>query len=201
VTSSSVVETDGRNRPQTDVGWVDLESEAVIDRFDELLRPTERTPASKRLKPICQKARQRPGSRRSRCRRGQMGARANWTICTGTTSVYTSWPRRVERGQGASVKTSFNLSLMLLRGMGIRRATFRDICHPKRNAVVGDTVDGRSHAWLQAWTGSWWNYDPTNDSEINEQYVSVGVGRDYTDVSSAERDLLGRRRRPISMWW
>jgi transglutaminase-like putative cysteine protease len=44
-------------------------------------------------------------------------------------------------------------------------------------------VDGRSHAWIQAWTGGWWNFDPTNDSEITEQYVSVGAGRDYTDVS------------------
>ena len=35
----------------------------------------------------------------------------------------------------------------------------------------------------QAWTGSWWDLDPTNDSEINEQYISVGVGRDYSDVS------------------
>jgi transglutaminase-like putative cysteine protease len=44
-------------------------------------------------------------------------------------------------------------------------------------------VDGRSHAWIQAWTGGWWDYDPTNDSGITEQYVSVGAGRDYTDVS------------------
>ena len=27
------------------------------------------------------------------------------------------------------------------------------------------------------------NYDPTNDSEIGRQYISVGVGRDYGDVS------------------
>ncbi len=48
---------------------------------------------------------------------------------------------------------------------------------------IGDTVDGQSHAWVQAWTGGWLHYDPTNGSEINEQYVSVGVGRDYSDVS------------------
>ena len=48
---------------------------------------------------------------------------------------------------------------------------------------VGDTIDGQSHAWIQAWTGGWWNYDPTNDADINEQYISVGVGRDYSDVS------------------
>ena len=55
--------------------------------------------------------------------------------------------------------------------------------HPNREAVVGDTIDGQSHAWIQSWIGGWWNYDPTNDSDINEQYISVGVGRDYSDVS------------------
>jgi transglutaminase-like putative cysteine protease len=36
---------------------------------------------------------------------------------------------------------------------------------------------------VQAWAGGWWSYDPTNDTNINEQYVSVGVGRNYADVS------------------
>ena len=43
---------------------------------------------------------------------------------------------------------------------------------------------------MQAWTGGWWNYDPTNDAEINEQYISVGVGRDYSDVTPAQGHLL-----------
>ena len=55
---------------------------------------------------------------------------------------------------------------------------------------MGDTIDGQSHAWIQAWTGGWWNYDPTNDTDINEQYISVGVGRDYSDVIAAEGHLL-----------
>ncbi|MDD4868563.1 MAG: transglutaminase family protein, partial [Mycobacterium sp.] len=55
--------------------------------------------------------------------------------------------------------------------------------HPEPDAVIGKTLDGQTHAWIQAWTGSWWDYDPTNDTEINEQYVSVGTGRDYADVS------------------
>ena len=53
----------------------------------------------------------------------------------------------------------------------------------KLEGAVGDTIEGQSHAWVQAWTGGWWDYDPTNDAAINEQYVSVGVGRDYSDVA------------------
>ena len=54
--------------------------------------------------------------------------------------------------------------------------------HPKRNAALGETVAGESHAWVEAWTGTWWAYDPTNAVAISEQHVSVGVGRDYGDV-------------------
>lgn len=54
---------------------------------------------------------------------------------------------------------------------------------PKRDPAIRDTVEGQSQAWMQPWTGGWCDYDSTNDTEINEQYVSVGVGRDYADVS------------------
>ena len=49
--------------------------------------------------------------------------------------------------------------------------------------MVGDTVDGPEPRLDSGLDRGWWNYDPTNDTEINEQYVSVGVGRDYSDVS------------------
>jgi transglutaminase-like putative cysteine protease len=72
---------------------------------------------------------------------------------------------------------------MVLRSMGIPSRYVSGYHHLHSDAVVGDTVDGQSHAWLQVWTGDWWDLDPTNDSEITEQYISVGVGRDYSDVS------------------
>ena len=86
--------------------------------------------------------------------------------------------------EGGGVCQDFvHLALVLLRRQGIAARYVSGYLHPKRNAKVGDTVDGQSHAWIQAWTGEWWNYDPTNDTEVNEQYISVGVGRDYADVT------------------
>src|ERR1700759_254758 len=76
-----------------------------------------------------------------------------------------------------------HLSLMVLRTMGIPARYVSGYPHPDADAVIGETVDGQSHAWIQAWTGSWGDHAPTNDSAINEQYVTVGVGRDYADVS------------------
>jgi transglutaminase-like putative cysteine protease len=181
VMSSSVVETELAEPLPTDAGWSDLQSEAVIDRFDELLRPTEHTPASKRVASMAKKI------SKSHKPAEAVVAAANWVrdeleYLPGTTSVASSGLDALREGKGVC-QDFVHLSLMMLRSMGIPGRYVSGYLHPKRNAIVGDTVDGRSHAWIQAWTGSWWNYDPTNDSEITEQYVSVGVGRDYTDVS------------------
>src|SRR5579884_2731153 len=49
VTSSSVVETDRAEPPAEKTTWAEFYSEAVVDRFDEMLRPTDYTPTSKRI--------------------------------------------------------------------------------------------------------------------------------------------------------
>jgi transglutaminase-like putative cysteine protease len=181
VTSSSVVETDRGEMPDEEVGWDDLRSEAVIDRFDEVLAPTHYTPHSKRIK--------RVGERIAKYHapRDAVIEAANWVhselnYVPGTTGVHSSGLDALREGKGVCQDFA-HLTLILLRAMGIPARYVSGYLHPKKKAVVGDTIEGQSHAWVQAWTGGWWNYDPTNDAEISEQYVSVGVGRDYSDVS------------------
>ncbi len=181
VTASSVVETDVQERPEAKVSWDDLASEAVIDRFDEYLTPTHYTPASKRI--------ERVGRRIAKYHDPEEAVieAARWVqgelkYVPGTTGVHSSGLDALREGKGVCQDFA-HLTLILLRGMGIPARYVSGYLHPKPKAKVGDTIDGQSHAWLQAWTGSWWNYDPTNDAEINEQYISVGVGRDYADVT------------------
>jgi len=181
VTSSSVIETEQPEPAAMEAGWSDLRSEAVIDRFDELLRPTPHTPASKRVASVGKKIAKNHEPQEA------VVAAAKWAhdeldYLPGTTGVHSSGLDALNEGKGVC-QDFVHVSLMMLRSMGIPGRYVSGYLHPKRNAIVGATVDGRSHAWIQAWTGSWWNYDPTNDTEITEQYVSVGVGRDYTDVS------------------
>ena len=71
----------------------------------------------------------------------------------------------------------------MLRGLGVPARYVSGYLHPKPDAKIDKTVEGQSHAWIEVWTGGWWGYDPTNDTPITEQHVSVGVGRDYSDVS------------------
>jgi transglutaminase-like putative cysteine protease len=181
VTSSSVVETERPEPPETEASWSDLRSEAVIDRFDELLRPTAHAPDSKRVASV--------GKRIAKtCDPAEaVVAAAKWVraeldYLPGTTGVHSSGLDALTEGKGVC-QDFVHVTLIVLRSIGIPARYVSGYLHPKRSAVVGDTVDGRSHAWIQAWTGGWWDYDPTNDTGITEQYVSVGVGRDYTDVS------------------
>ena len=180
VTSSSVVETDRGEKPKK-VSWEDLNSEAVIDRYDEMLSPTDYVPASRRIQAV--------GRRIAKYNEpaDAVLAAAQWAhseleYVPGTTGVHSSGLDAHREGKGVCQDYA-HLTLILLRGMGIPARYVSGYLHPNREAAVGETIDGQSHAWIQAGTGGWWNYDPSNDSDINEQYISVGVVRDYADVS------------------
>jgi transglutaminase-like putative cysteine protease len=181
VTSSSVVETDLGDSPAETVTWDDLRSEAVTDRFGEVLTPSHYTPDSRRIARVAQRIAKDHDPYEA------VIAAANWVhteldYVPGTTGVHSSGLDALREGKGVCQDFA-HLSLLLLRSMGIPARYVSGYLHPKSDAAVGDTVEGQSHAWVQAWTGGWWHYDPTNDTDINEQYISVGVGRDYADVS------------------
>jgi transglutaminase-like putative cysteine protease len=44
--------------------------------------------------------------------------------------------------------------------------------------------ESQSHAWCEAWVPDlgWVGIDPTNDRVIDERFVKVAIGRDFTDV-------------------
>jgi len=190
VTSSSVVETDRPEAPAATIRWADLDSAAVLDRFDEVLTPTRYTPASKRIDRTAR-------SLAKGCEpHAAVLAAAKWVhrelqYVRGTTGVHSSGLDALTEGKGVCQDFA-HLTLILLRSMGIPARYVSGYLHPNPDAVIGDTVEGESHAWIQAWTGSWWNYDPTNDTEITEQYISVGFGRSYADVAPLKGIYLGQ---------
>lgn len=190
VASASVVETEKPEPPAANVGWDDLGSESVADRYNEVLTPTAYTPASKRI--------DRVGRHLAKGREPHDAvlAAVDWVrdqlrYVPGTTGVHTSGLDALAEGKGVCQDFA-HLSLIVLRSMGIPARYVSGYLHPKSNAKLGEVVKGESHAWIQAWTGSWWNYDPTNDTEINEQYISVGSGRSYADVTPLKGIYLGR---------
>lgn len=190
VASSSVVETDKPEPPAADAGWSDLAGEEVVDRYHEVLSPTRYTPVSKRIDRVARHL------AKGRDPHQAVLAAVEWVrnemqYVPGTTGVHSSGLDALREGKGVCQDFA-HLSLILLRAMGIPSRYVSGYLHPRHDAVIGEAVRGESHAWIQAWTGSWWDYDPTNDTEINEQYVSVGTGRSYADVTPLKGIYLGR---------
>lgn len=190
VTSSSVVETDKPELRNGAAGWAQLQSDAVLDRYHEVLTPTHYTPFAKRTERI---ARQIAKSHEPH---DAVLATVDWVrnelrYVPGSTGVHSSGLDALEEGQGVCQDFA-HLTLILLRHMGIPARYVSGYLHPNPDAAIGEAVEGESHAWIQAWTGGWWNYDPTNDTEINEQYISVGFGRSYADVTPLKGIYLGR---------
>ncbi|WP_336083254.1 transglutaminase family protein [Nocardia sp. SSK8] len=180
VTGSSVVETEPFAEPAGELTFEDLRGARVVDRFDEMLSPTAYVPRDRKLATVARQL-----------SRGEPPAKAvvraaEWVhkemdYIAGTTSVHTSALQAFAERRGVCQDYA-HLTLVLLRSMGIPSRYVSGYLHPKPGAALGETVAGQSHAWIEAWTGQWWGYDPTNNLAVNEQHVSVGVGRDYADV-------------------
>jgi transglutaminase-like putative cysteine protease len=191
VTSSSVVETDKPEPRISTAGWTDLQSYAVLDRYHEVLTPATRyTPAGKRTDRVAKQIAKGHDPHHA------VLATVEWVrnelqYVPGTTGVHSSGLDALREGKGVCQDFA-HLSLILLRAMGIPARYVSGYLHPNSDAAIGESVEGESHAWIQAWTGSWWNYDPTNDTEINEQYISVGFGRSYADVTPLKGIYLGQ---------
>lgn len=189
VTSSSVVETDKPESPAASAGWAELASEEVVDRYHEVLTPTGYTPVSKRLDRVARHLAKDHDPHHAVLLAVEW-VRNEMQYVPGTTGVHSSGLDALREGKGVCQDFA-HLSLILLRAMGIPARYVSGYLHPKNDAGVGEAVKGESHAWIQAWTGSWWDYDPTNDTEINEQYISVGTGRSYADVTPLKGIYLG----------
>lgn len=75
-----------------------------------------------------------------------------------------------------------HLCIGFLRRLGIPARYVSGYYYPEKDAPIGEVFDAESHAWVEAWVGSWLPLDPTNRDVEPERYVVVGRGRDYTDV-------------------
>jgi transglutaminase-like putative cysteine protease len=80
----------------------------------------------------------------------------------------------------------------------------------RRNGVPARYVSGyihrpnkesQSHAWCEAWFPGlgWVGFDPTNACQVNERFVRVAIGRDYTDVPPNKGVHRGQAQESISV--
>ena len=181
VTGSSVVETAPAEPLDWDAGWDVVHDPSVQDRFAELLVPTGYAPLDDDL---ADHARALGGhdAPAAAVEETCSWIRAAMRYEPGTTHVSTSGLEAWRQGSGVCQDFA-HLALVLLRHLGIPARYTSGYLHPMADAPIGETVNGASHAWVEAWLGRWQPVDPTNGDPVGERHVTVARGRDYSDVS------------------
>jgi transglutaminase-like putative cysteine protease len=100
----------------------------------------------------------------------------------------------VLKGRKGVCQDFAHLMLACLRSLGLPgryvSGYLETLPPPGRARLVGADA---SHAWVSAWCPGlgWLDFDPTNDIEPGERHVTLGWGRDFSDVSPIRGVLVG----------
>ena len=109
---------------------------------------------------------------------------ADFTYRSGSTTVSTQVTQVLEAREGVCQDFA-RLAVACLRANGLAASYVSGYLAtdppPGRERVFG--IDA-THAWAAVWTpgNGWLGLDPTNDQLVDERYVTVGWGRDYSDL-------------------
>jgi transglutaminase-like putative cysteine protease len=181
VTGHSVVVTGMRpTDPAPDMDWEELLSPVVEDAWCEFLDPTPYTPIDAAVRSAAARFADAPTPREAV--EGVVAwVRESLEYEKGSTTVATTAPEALHAGQGVCQDFA-HVVLAMIRALGIPGRYVSGYLHPSDDAVVGEAVAGESHAWIEAWLGSWNSYDPTSGVPVDARHVVVALGRDYADV-------------------
>lgn len=105
---------------------------------------------------------------------------AHLVYLPGATVVTTTAAEAWQAGAGVCQDLA-HVTVGALRRAGIPARYVSGYLHPSSEPVVGETVQGESHAWVEYWDGDWRGFDPTNAIVPGERHVLVARGRDYSD--------------------
>jgi transglutaminase-like putative cysteine protease len=172
VTATSLVETGLAPHVSPD---------SVSDDHTELLSPTPLTTVSAEL--VGQAAQAVTAADPA----GSAVALAEWVrtnvaYVPGSTGVRTNAQEAWALRKGVCQDIA-HLTVGLLRAVGIPARYVSGYLYPRKEAEIGDTVQGQSHAWVEYFAdGSWHGHDPTNGMPADHRHVLVARGRDYADV-------------------
>ncbi len=182
VTGTSTVEvTRGTEKPEG-LSWEEVRDPKVADDLCELLEVGDRIRASDDL------------AARAAVLEAEASGPSDFAlkVCglvhdevryvAGATEVSTTARDSWEAREGVCQDMA-HLCLGVLRSAGIPARYVSGYLHPDLEPVVGTTVTGESHAWIEWWDGAWIGFDPTNDAPTSDRHVVVARGRDYGDVA------------------
>jgi transglutaminase-like putative cysteine protease len=182
VIATSTVDTAGGYHRAPGASWEDLAGEKVLDRWCEYLVTSSYVDDAReddqRAGLVDQLlACPEPADAVRLC--NEM-VRDRISYAAGSTTVSTTASEAWQAGSGVCQDFTHAM-LSLLRSAGIPARYVSGYLHTEEE-VVGETVRGESHAWVEVWNGGWEGLDPTNDRTVGAAHVLVARGRDYADV-------------------
>jgi len=110
--------------------------------------------------------------------------RTELTYRSGSTTVHTTQSELLAQRTGVCQDFAhLMIAALRVHGLPARYASgyLETMPPPGREKLRGADA---SHAWVSAWVpgAGWVEIDPTNDKFIDDRYVVLGWGRDYSDV-------------------
>ncbi|CRK55510.1 Protein containing transglutaminase-like domain, putative cysteine protease [Alloactinosynnema sp. L-07] len=189
IVASSVVETGDTVEPVDAATWADLRDPIVLDRYAEFLEWTRYVPRHRELGKLARSMRKGRKPFEAVLAVSEL-VHDRLTYRRGTTGVHSSAVDAWDAREGVCQDYA-HLTLSMLRAIGVPARYVSGYLHTKPEAKIGEAVQGESHAWIEAWTGGWWGFDPTNDVEIGPRHIWVATGRDYSDVSPVKGTYSG----------
>lgn len=198
VVATSVVDTSAEAAPPDGVvTWGDLADRDLRDKHVELLGVTDRTAPEDEMVDL---------ARAIAAHTTPYGAvleiaalvRERVAYVPGSTGVRTNAHEAWRLGQGVCQDIA-HVTLGMLRSVGVPARYVSGYLAPRKDAAIGVTVPGESHAWVEAYLGSWWGYDPTNGIPAGERHVVVAHGRDYGDVTPVKGIYSGGGSQSIAV--
>ena len=180
VEATSTVERSNSVALPTGGTWTDLAEPRLLDLQNEYVTVTERTAPSDELLNLASEARG-PRSPRDTAYRVVEIVRDRMIYQTGATHVHSSAEQAWSEGRGVCQDFA-HVTIGALRSLGVPARYVSGYLAPKREAEVGETSKGESHAWVEFWDGGWVPFDPTNGVFVGLDHVVVVRGRDYSDV-------------------
>ena len=120
---------------------------------------------------------------------------------SGSTTVHTTQVQLLEQRAGVCQDFAhLMIAALRLHGLPARYASgyLETLPPPGRPKLRGADA---SHAWVSAWVpgAGWVELDPTNDQLVDDRYVVLGWGRDYSDVPPLRGviETEGHASRPV----
>jgi transglutaminase-like putative cysteine protease len=181
VTATSTVQV-ARPAPEpAGLSWDQLLDPEVQDRYCESLVTDDRVRPDEELRGLVSRIAEECAGPSDAARAVCRLVWEEMTYQTGSTKVHghagDAWAARKGVCQDMA-----HVAIGALRSASVPARYVSGYLHPKRDPVVGDTVVGESHAWIEWWDGEWVGFDPTNNVEPGDRHIVVARGRDYSDV-------------------